>query len=64
IVIISEGSVAYEGQEPEAFIFTDDGTLVEPEESNWQPDSYRLLEDGTMVYEFMGYMNVYFERAE
>ena len=62
IVIISEGSVAYEGQEPEAFIFTDDGTLVEPEESNWQPDSYRLLEDGTMVYEFMGYMNVYFER--
>ena len=64
IVIISNGSVAYEGQEPESFIFTDDGTLVEPEESNWQPDTYRLLEDGTMVYEFMGYMNVYFERAE
>ena len=64
IVIISKGSVAYEGQEPEAFIFTEEGTLIEPEESNWQPDTYRLLEDGMMVYEFMGYMNIYFERAE
>lgn len=64
IVIISDGAVAYEGQEPKAFIFTDDGTLVEPEEGNWEPDTYRLLADGTMVYKFMGYMNVYFERAE
>ena len=64
IVIISNGTVAYEGREPEAFTFTDDGTLVEPGESNWQPDTYRLLADGTMVYEFMGYMNIYFERAD
>ena len=64
IVIISDGAVAYEGQEPKAFIFTDDGTLVEAEEGNWEQDTYRLLADGTMVYKFMGYMNVYFERAE
>ena len=38
--------------------------LVEPGENSWEPDTYRLLEDGTLVYEFMGYMNVYFERAE
>ena len=64
IVIISDGAVAYEGQEPKAFIFTDDGTLVEAEEGNWEQDTYCLLADGTMVYKFMGYMNVYFERAE
>ncbi len=60
-VIISDGAVAYEGQDPEAFIFKD-GALVEQEEGNWEPDTYRLLADGTMVYVFMGYMNVYFER--
>ena len=62
-IIISDGTVAYEGQEPEAFTFKD-GALVEPGENSWEPDTYRLLEDGTLVYEFMGYMNIYFERAE
>ena len=62
-IIISNGTVAYEGQEPEAFTFKD-GALVEPGEYSWEPDTYRLLEDGTLVYEFMGYMNIYFERAE
>ena len=62
-IIISNGTVAYEGQEPEAFTFKD-GALVEPGEYSWEPDTYRLLEDGTLVYEFMGYMNIYFERTE
>ena len=62
-IIISNGTVAYEGQEPEAFTFKD-GALVEPGENSWEPDTYRLLEDGTLVYEFMGYMNIYFERTE
>jgi hypothetical protein len=62
-IIISGGTVAYEGQEPEAFTFKD-GALVEPGEHSWEPDTYRLLEDGTLVYEFMGYMNIYFEKAE
>ena len=62
-IIISNGTVAYEGQEPEAFTFKD-GALVEPGEYSWEPDTYRLLEDGTLVYEFMGYMNIYFEGAE
>ncbi len=62
-IIISNGTVAYEGQEPEAFTFKD-GALVEPGEYSWEPDTYRLLEDGTLVYEFMGYMNIYFEKAE
>ncbi len=62
-IIITGGTVAYEGQEPEAFTFKD-GALVEPGENSWEPDTYRLLEDGTLVYEFMGYMNIYFERVE